>query len=447
MRFRQHLSETIRLATPVALFHVSDMITVLVDTVMVGHLGSTALAATAFANAVTVVPFLFSVGFSIAITPLAGAFWAAGNVDHARRMVRVGALSSMGLSVLVTVALLALIPFLHLLGSPLNVVQTSIPFYIWFVLSFIPRTGFGVFKQTAEAMANTRIAMIIALSSNALNIVLNWIFIYGNVGVPAFGVEGAGIGTFIARSAGFVAAWIVFAKSDFFVQMRKTVHSSIATRVSLMQDFIAICKTGIPIGGQIVLEIAAFAMGALMIGNFGEVSLSAHQIAINLAALTFMVALGVGSASTIRVSHLRGKNNMHEAFRAARAALLLVLAFECITALLFVSFRHVLPRMYTFEIEVIQLAATLLLYAAAFQLFDGLQAVGLAVLRGYNDVKIPTFIALIAYVVVSLPVSAYCAFTLHWGAAGVWVGYLAGLIVASIGYVWRIERVHARNPS
>ncbi|MDZ4746136.1 MAG: MATE family efflux transporter [bacterium] len=443
MRFRQHLSETIRLATPVALFHVSDMITVLVDTVMVGHLGRTELAAATFANAVTIVPFLFSVGFSIAITPLAGAFWAAGNTDDARRMVRVGAWSSMGLSVLVTVALLALIPFLHLFGSPQNVVQTSIPFYIWFVLSFIPRTGFGVFKQTAEAMANTRIAMIIALSSNALNIVLNWIFIYGYVGVPAFGVEGAGIGTFIARSAGFIAAWLVFAKSDFFVDMRKTVHSSIATRVSVMKDFIAICKTGIPIGGQVVVEITAFAMGALMIGNFGEVPLSSHQIAINLAAVTFMVALGIGSASTIRVSHLRGQNNMHEAFRAARAALLLVFVFECITAILFITLRDVLPRMYTFDIEVITLASTLLIYAAAFQLFDGLQAVGLAVLRGYNDVKIPALIAIVAYLVVSLPVSAYCAFTLHWGAAGVWVGYLAGLIVASVGFLWRVLRVHA----
>lgn len=442
MRFRQHLSETLRLATPVALFHVSDMITVLVDTVMVGHLGSVSLGATTFANAITIVPFLFSVGFSIAITPLAGAFWAAGNVDHARRMVRVGAWSSMGLSVLVTIGLLALIPFLHLFGSPPDVVQTSVPFYIWFVLSFIPRTGFGVFKQTAEAMANTRIAMIIALSSNALNIVLNWIFIYGNVGVPAFGVEGAGIGTFIARSAGFAAAWIVFAKSDFFVQMRKSIHSSIATRASVLQDFIAICKTGIPIGGQIVLEIAAFAFGALMIGNFGAVSLSAHQVAINLAALTFMVALGIGSASTIRVSHLRGQNDLREAFRAGRAALLIVLAFECVTALLFISFRNVLPLMYTTEIAVIELSATLLLYAALFQLFDGIQVVGLGVLRGYNDVKIPTLIALVAYVVVSLPVSAYCAFTLNWGAAGVWVGYLAGLIVASIGYVWRIERVH-----
>ncbi len=446
MRFRQHLSETIRLATPVALFHVSDMITVMADTIMVGHLGSVPLAATTFANAVTIVPFLFSVGFSIAITPLAGAFWAAGNLDHARRMVRVGMWSSMGVSVIVTIALIALIPFLHVFGSPPDVVQMSIPFYIWFVLSFIPRTGFGVFKQTAEAMANTRVAMIIALSSNALNILLNWIFIYGNLGVPAFGVEGAGIGTFIARLAGFLVAWLVFAKSDFFRPLRKSIHSSIATRASTMKDFIAMCKTGIPIGGQIVLEIAAFAIGALMIGTLGAVPLAAHQVAINLAAMTFMVALGIGSASTIRVSHLRGQNDMPQALRAARAALLLVLAFECLSALGFIAFRHMLPLVYTSDVYVIELAATLLLYAAAFQLFDGIQAVGLGVLRGYNDVKIPTLIALLAYVGVSLPISALCAFYLGWGAAGVWIGFLTGLIVASIGYVWRIERVHARNP-
>jgi MATE family multidrug resistance protein len=189
------------------------------------------------------------------------------------------------------------------------------------------------------------------------------------------------------------------------------------------------------------MEVMAFALGAIMLGWISPVAVAAHGVSINMAAITFMVALGLGSAATIRISNLRGEGNLSEARHAAYASLWMVVGYMIVVGTGYLTLRFFLPTLYVNDPAVISLAAQLLLYAAAFSLFDGLQVVGLGILRGYNDVRIPTILASISYIVITIPASYVFAFVLGFGAPGIWMGYLTGLVFASGSYLWRFLHV------
>jgi len=431
MVFREHIRPTLRLAIPIAASQVSDMLTLLVDNIMVGKLGTVPLAATTFASSISVVVMLFAIGFTVAITPLAGAAFGRRDMAEVARHVKAGAIVSLTVAVILVAGLLCLAPYLSIFGAPPDVALVARPFYFWLVLSFLPRVIFGIFKQTAEAMSNTRVALIVAVLANVLNLAFNWMFIYGNLGMPQMGVEGSGFATFLARSLMAVFIWLIFIRSPFFLRLRSALRTSSLDGARLRESLRRAFFTGLPIAGQIILEVMAFAAGAVMMGWLGAVPLAAHQIAIGLASLTFMVALGLSSAATIRISQLHGKGDREGVKAAGYAAMVLVLVYNVITATLFLTLRHELPYVYVNDPAVIALAAQLLIYAGLFQIFDGMQTVGLGILRGVNDVRIPTIIATIAYGLVALPVSYICAFPLGFGAPGVWIGYLVGLAVAA----------------
>lgn len=444
---RSHLRETLALAAPVALSQVSDMLTVMADTVMVGHVGTVPLAAATLANTVWILGFLFPLGFTIAITPLAGAAWGERNLPAMARAVRGGARLSLLVGAVATVVLAALAPLLDRFGAPAEVASAATGYYLWIVASILPRMAFGVFKQTAEAMANTRSAMVVALVANAVNVLLNWVFIWGHWGAPAMGVAGAGLATFLSRVLMLAMMWLIWNRTSTFARLRVALRSPAVRqldRASDRHDMRVAFRTGLPIAGQIVLEVSAFAVGAMMIGWLGAVPLAAHQVAMNLAALTFMVALGISAAATIRVSNALGAGDGRFVRDAGTAALALVLAWNAITAAMFFTLRFWLPTNYTNDPAVIALAAELLLFAAIFQIFDGSQNVGLGLLRGLNDVRIPTLMAIASYTCINIPVSYLCAFPLEMGARGVWLGFIAGLAVASILYVLRFRTVSRR---
>lgn len=439
MLLREHIRPTLRLALPVAASQVSDMLTLLVDNIMVGKLGTVPLAATTFASSISIVVMLFAIGFTVAITPLAGAAYGRRDMAEVARHVKAGAIVSLSVAILLVAALLFLTPHLSLFGAPADVALVARPFYVWLVLSFLPRVVFGIFKQTAEAMSNTRVALIVAVAANILNLGFNWLFIYGNLGMPRMGVEGSGFATFLARALMAIIIWLIFLRSPFFVRLRSALRTSSLDGARLREALRSAFFTGLPIAGQIILEVMAFAAGAVMMGWLGAVPLAAHQIAIGLASLTFMVALGLSSAATIRISQLHGKGDREGVKAAGYAAMVLVLGYNVITATLFLTLRHQLPYLYVSDPEVIALAAQLLIFAGLFQIFDGMQTVVLGVLRGVNDVRVPTIIASIAYGLVALPVSYICAFPLGLGAPGIWIGYLAGLGVAAGLYMKRVS--------
>jgi MATE family multidrug resistance protein len=414
------------------------MLTAAADSIMVGTLGAVPLAAVTLAGSSSIIVMLFGIGFSIAITPLAAAAWARGEHATAAGIARTGTRISILVSIILVGLLLAVSPFLGVLGAPADVTEQTIPYFRWLVLSFGFRFAFGAFKQTTEALGNTRLPMLMALAANVLNVLFNWMFIWGNLGMPAMGAEGAGFATFLSRVASVGMAWWAWKRLPYFADLR--VHR---TAVASREDKRRLWSNGTSIGLQITLEVLAFATGAIMIGWLGAIQLASHQIAINLASITFMVALGLGTAGTIRVATAHGMGDRVGVARAARTVMVLVMGYELLSAVAFVVLRHWLPTLYVQDEAVIAAAAHLLLYAAAFQMFDGVQAAGMGLLRGLNDTRVPTVIAFVSYTLITMPVGYVCAFTFGMGAQGIWIGYLTGLIVASIGYFLRFR--HTTN--
>ncbi len=440
MTTRDQFRPLASLTVPVAASHVSDMLVHTADVLMVGQLGAVPLAGVQIASSASLIAALFSIGYAAAITPLAGEAYGRRDMPGVAQYARSGFVVSTGITAVMCVLLLLASSRLDLLGSPPEVTAQATPYFRWIVLSFLVRIMFGAFKQTAEAMANTRVAMILNLATNIANVLLNWIFIYGELGMPAMGAEGAGFATFLARVGAVVAAWIVYRRARFFAPLRTAVHRLHGTPV-LGAAARRILHDGTGIALQILMEVAGFACGAIMLGWISATAVAAHSIAINMASITFMVALGLGSAATIRISNLRGEGKPAEARHAAMASLVLVIGYMLFVGMGYLVLRFWLPTLYVKDENVIALASHLLLYAAAFSLFDGLQVVGLGILRGYNDVQIPTVLASISYIAITIPASFLFAFTFEFNAPGVWMGYLTGLLFASAAYLWRFYHV------
>ena len=424
-----------RLALPIAASQVSDMVTVGIDTIMVGKLGTTELAAVSLATASSTLVLLFGIGFNIAITPQLASAWAAGDLGQCKAIVRTGTRISLLVACSLVVSLLLASPFLNILGSPQDVTEAAIPYFRWYVASFLFRLMFGVFKQSSEALGNTKLPMYIAVITNLLNILFNWLLIWGIAGLPALGVEGAGFATFLSRVVGVGLAYWAWNWFSLYQPLRNV---SAATS-GIAEISARIWKSGSAIGAQISMEVLAFATGGIMIGWIGTTELAAHQIALNIASITFMIALALASAATVTVAQARGAHDQDGVRTEAYTALWAVVGFELSTALVLLFGRSLLPALYVDDQKTIEIAATLLLYAAVFQIFDGLQTVGMGILRGINDTKLPTAIAFCAYTIVALPLGYVLSTRTRLQEEGVWVGYVAALVLAGIGYVLRIH--------
>lgn len=423
--------QTLRLAGPIAASQVSDMLTVTADAMMVGALGAEALAAVTLAGSASTAVMLFALGFTVAMSAPAAAAWELRDYNRLGGVFRTGQSISLWITLAMVVLLLGASPFLQLLGSPERVTELAIPYLRWYVASFFFRIWFGTYKQIIEATGNTRLPMFIALTSNLANVLMNALFIYGWTGMPEMGVEGAGLATFLSRVLSVVLVIIAWNRMDSLAEVRT---ASAAADASLRRSLLT---SGASIGIQITIEILAFAGGAIMMGWLGTTALAAHQVAINLASITFMMALAIGTAATYRMAAAQAAEDRARMRLAGTTALLVTVALELVTAMLFIGLRSVLPTWYIADLDVIALASHLMILAATFQVFDGLQAVGLGILRGLHDTVIPTRIVIFSYLVVALPVSYALGFHTALGPTGIWLGYVAGLIFSSIGFVWR----------
>lgn len=436
MRIPKDIRDTLALAAPIAASQVSDMLTLAVDLIMVGDLGTVPLAAVTLAGTSSTMVLLFGVGFTVAMTPEIATRMARGDIAGAAAAMHTGARMSILVACILVGALLLMSPWLGVLGAPADVTAAAIPYFRWYVLSFVFRLAFGAIKQTSEALGNSRMPMVIAVAANVVNIGCNWVFIYGNLGMPAMGAEGAGLATFLSRVCAVGIGLWVWYRSRLFAPLRVRP----AGRLNRGERR-TLAVSGASIGLQITLEVAAFAFGGLMVGWLGAVPLAAHQVALNLASITFMGALGLSSAATVRVASAAGSGVAHAVRRAAHVAIGIVVAFELITAIGFILLRHELPLLYSDDPLVLVLASQLLVYAAAFQLFDGLQVVGMGILRGLNDTRVPAMMSFVAYIMLCIPLGYVIAFPLGLGAHGIWIGYVIGLTIASIGYLLRFRAI------
>ena len=439
MKFSEYLPyyrRNLTLAFPVILSQLGQVSVSLVDNAMVGRVGTVELAASSFANNVFMIGMIFGMGITFGITPLAGQTYGKGEIRQTTQWLKNGIFTYLIAGVFLTLIMLAVYFLLPHLGQTPEVTREAQPYYLWLCASMVPFIAFFTFKQFFEGIGNTRMAMTITLASNAVNVFFNYLFIYGKWGFPELGLEGAGVGTFISRLIMPLFFVLMVMRNSRYRKYLILAHVQKIRR----NDILRLLKIGLPIAFQLIVEMLSFSIGAVMMGWLGVVELAAHQVAIGLASFTYMISLGISTASTIRVSHMMGARDFRGMRNAANAAAHLVLTFMTLNALMFVVLRYLLPQLFTADTAVIDLAAKLLVIAAVFQLFDGLQVVMLGILRGLADVKVPMFLAFIAYLIIGIPTSWVFAFPLELGPSGIWIGYLVGLGVAGILFNIRFRK-------
>ena len=440
----------LKVALPVMLTQLGATLVGLIDMMMVGHYATTDFAAVSFSNAIFFTVMVFAMGALMGITPLVGQQVghkytlpedqqqeADEQIAHSLKAAWVFTLL---LGVVTLLLLGACYPFLDSFGQDPDVAITARPYYGLCVLSIIPLLFFCTEKQFLEGLGNTTFAMLVSIGMNLLNIALNYVLIFGHCGFPAMGATGAGIATLVART---LMPVVFFAGILLRREWRRYLHTD--TVQSMKPQLKRFWQVGLPIGLQTFAETIAFTLSSIIVGWLSKETLAAHQIAIQISDITFMLAVGIGSATTIRVSHQLGKGDLKAVHMAANASVHLVLMFNTLGALLMISLRHYIPYIFTNDTEVIRIAADLLLCAGLFQYADGLQCVGAAMLRGITDVKRPMIYAFISYIVIAIPVGLFCTYTLGFGAVGMWIGFIVGLSCAAAFFHIRFRRLMNRN--
>ncbi len=431
----QHYKTNATLAYPVIIGQGGHMMAQIVDSMMVGQVSALHLAASSFANIIFIMFMLMGLGISIGITPLVGEALGSDNCKQCRNLLKHGLIIN-GVSAFVLSAIMLFgIRFLYNFGQDPDVVRLAIPYLQYLIFSLVPYLLFSTFKQFADGFELTKIGMNILIIGNLLNIAMNYVFIYGHFGFPAMELTGAGLATFLSRVYMLFHIWFALRKHPRMAEY--VAHYNYRSySLPIVKRIFAV---GIPIGIQYVVEIGAFAFGALLIGQAGSKQLAAHQIVISVASLTYLMASGIASAATIRISGFFGRKDIHSLRLAGNSSFVMAAAFMLIAAFLLIVGKNLIPTWYVNDSEVVEIASNLFVIAALFQVFDGIQVVGLGTLRGIQDVKYPTFIATVSYWIIALPISYYFGIQQKMQAEGVWYGYLAGLMVAAAMLVYRFR--------
>lgn len=409
------------------------------DSMMVGRLGAEPLAAASLANSIFFVVLMFGIGVSMSITPLVAMADGKNKSDKIGRLFRHGFTINMATGALLFLLIIFFSPMLQYMNQPKDVVVLAIPYLAIITLSILPFMFFQTFKQFAEGLSQTKQAMYITLLCNGLNVFLNWVMIYGNLGFPALGLNGAGWATLISRilMAAIIGYYVFKSKRYKLFDLGFKIKRFSFPMVSKM------IRIGVPTGFQFIFEVGAFSTAAIMMGWLGVTALAAHQIAINLASISYMMASGLSSAAMVRVGNQLGRNDIKSLRAAGFTVFGMVTMFMAISAVIFIVFREFLPSLYIDDDVVIHMSAGLLIIAGLFQLSDGIQVVGLGALRGMADVKVPTVVTLVAYWVIGLPLGYILAFVLDFQEKGIWYGLLIGLSVTGVMLLYRFHSLSA----
>jgi multidrug resistance protein, MATE family len=438
--FKENFSKTSSLAFPVMLSQLGQVLVGVADSMMVGRLGAEPLAAASLANSIFFVVLMFGIGVSMAITPLVAMADGKNNPRRISRLFNHGFIINMASGTMLFLLIVLSSPLLHHLNQPEEVVVLSIPYLAIITFSLLPFMLFQTFKQFAEGLSQTKQAMYITLVCNAVNVFLNWVMIYGNLGFPALGLNGAGWATLISRV--LMGVFMLY----YIIKSKRYLPYTLSFRVKKLSFpmISKMLKIGVPTGFQFIFEVGAFSTAAIMMGWIGVTALAAHQIAINLASISYMMASGLSTAAMIRVGNQLGRNDIRTLREAGFTTFIMVAIFMSVTALIFILFREFLPSLYIDDLDVIKMSATLLVIAGLFQLSDGIQVVGLGALRGMADVRVPTIVTLVAYWVIGLPLGYVFGFVLGMNEVGIWYGLLIGLTVTGVLLLYRFHSLSAK---
>ncbi len=433
--YTREFGKNLKIAYPVMLGQLGHVMVGLVDNLMIGRLGAAPLAAVSLGNALVFIAMSMGIGFSFAITPLIAEADGADDLEGGRSYFHHGLILSTINGLLLFLLLLIAKPILYYLDQPAEVVELAIPYLNIVALSMLPLMAFQAFKQFADGLSQTRYAMYATLLSNIVNVVFNYLLIYGIWIFPRLELEGAAWGTLISRFFMLWFVWEILRRKSKFIEYFKWSKKEMIK----WSIFKKILSLGFPTALQMLFEVAIFTGTIFLAGNLGTNPQAANQIALNLASMTFMIAVGLGVTATIRVGNQVGLKQYRELRRIGYSIFLLVFLIEAVFALLFILLKDILPVFYIDNVEVISLAAQLLIIAALFQLSDGVQVVILGALRGLQDVKIPTLICFISYWVIGFPVSFYFGQEGQLGSMGIWLGLLAGLTSSALLLYFRFN--------
>jgi MATE family multidrug resistance protein len=437
---RQELRPMVTLAMPVVVAEIGWVAMGLVDTLMVGPLGPEAIGAVGIGSAVFMGVVIFAMGLFLGLDTLVSHAYGAGRVDDCHRWLVHGTLLSLLVSLPITLLLLGLSTLLGRWGLDPAVYRLSRPYLDVLVWSVAPLLLYATFRRYLQGMGVVRPVMIALVMANVTNAIVNWILIYGKLGAPVMGVRGSAWATVMSRVAMAAYLLVVIVRRE---RGRRPglFETSLVIDPGWMRRLIAL---GLPAASQITLEVGVFAASTALAGRLVPTALAAHQIAVNIAALSFMVPLGVSSAGAVRVGHALGRGDVDGAARAGWTALAIGAGFMACTALAFVLVPRMLMGAFTRDERVIALGATLLAVAAIFQLFDGIQGVATGILRGLGDTRTPMAWNLVGHWFVGLPSGYALCFVAGYGVVGLWWGLTIGLTICGVALlvVWS-RRIHA----
>ncbi|GFZ78361.1 MATE family efflux transporter [Aquaticitalea lipolytica] len=440
MNFSEYTREfkyNLKLATPVMLGMLGHTFVSLVDNIMVGQLGSAELAAVSLGNSFIFIAMSIGIGFSTAITPLVAEADSEKDFEKGKSSFKHGLFLCTVLSLLLFAGLLLAKPLMYAMDQPEEVVILAIPYLDLVGLSLVPLIIFQGFKQFSDGLSLTKYPMYATILANIINVILNYVLIFGKFGFPQMGIVGAAIGTLVSRFAMLAFLWWLLKGRDKSKAYVTNIKFFVLNSTMLKK----IINLGFPSAMQMFFEVAIFTSAIWLSGTLGKNPQAANQIALNLSSMTFMVATGLSVAAMIRVGNQKGLQNFTELRRIAKSIFLLGIIFAVIFAIVFLALHSVLPKIYVNlddpinaidTAEVVTIASTLLIAAAVFQISDSLQVVTLGALRGIQDVKIPTVITFISYWLIGFPVSYFYGKEEALGSLGIWLGLLAGLTSAAI---------------
>lgn len=450
MRLREYIpyyKRLLSLAAPVVMAQAGQLITQFADTAMVGNYGgedAVPLAAVSLGSSLFLLIYLAAMGFAMSITPLVGEHYARNDRRMVGHLFQNGIVYSLLIGIIASIIALALRPFIAVLGSWMSgsgedvtqVSEMALPYYDMLVWSIMPLMVFLAVKQFLEGIGNTKVAMWITLAGNLLNILLNWVFIFGNLGSEAMGAEGAGLATLLSRIMQMV---VIIAY--FYLSRRLRIYRSFFSRDAVSRQLMIRCVAiGFPLSFQMILESAAFILTSILSLSFGAAASGAMQVTFSIANIAWMITVAIGSASTIIVSHIYGAKNRRELRPTIVATFHLGLLWAVAMALLFIFGRGTLASIFTDNGEVIALSANLLLLIAIYQFSDAIQGLAISMLRGLQDVKIIMPIVICSYLVLNIPIGALLAYHFDMGCYGLAIGLIIGLSSAAIMTYRRVRR-------
>jgi len=430
--------KTLALAFPIIAGEVAQMSLSLINSAMVGAISYQQLAAAALVMSVINIPYVFGIGITVSVSQLVSM--ANGRRDG--RLVSHYLFNGFWLCALTAILIAGGLEFgknilYHLDQDPV-VAELAVPYLQIMGWGIIPMIMFMALKQFTDGLEFTKTAMIFSIGAIPLNVLLNWIFIFGHWGAPRWELYGAGVATFITRTVIFILLLIVVLSHKIF---RRYIIIGRRAWVFSWQAIKELLYIGIPSALQIGMEAGAFAVSGILIGTLGAVALAAHQIALSLASFTFIISMGLSQAGSIRVSNAFGRRNQLLITSIGKSTIYMALLYGALCAALFAILRFKLPFIFNSNKEVVSLASLLLLFAALFQVSDSTQSIISGLLRGIKDVKVPTLFILIAYWIIGLPLGIYLTFIRKMGAVGIWIGFITGLTGSALFLFIRFRKM------